>query len=198
MSLDNIQLTPNLVQQLFNNSLIELKTKQSPEPQLIKEPILPEKPVLSAAPNEIQEAVRIPADLPLPAAAIPMLGKFQKKVLLVLHETEAVYVKDDEMAMLLRMLNRCNLTLDDAGIINLVRFPEFGYQHITQSLKASIILLFGVSPSQVDLPMNFPKYQIQRHDQQTYLYSADLNTIHTVPQEKLILWDALQRLFGLK
>lgn len=198
MSLDNIQLTPNLVQQLFNNSLIELKTKQLPERPTEPESVLQGKTVGTSASSEIQATVNDSATAPLPAAAIPMLGKFQKKVLMVVHETEAVYVKDEEMAMLVRMLNRCNLTLDDAGIINLERFPELNYQHITQSLKASVILLFGVSPARVDLPMNFPKYQIQRHDQQTYLYCADLNTIHTVPQEKLILWDALQRMFGLK
>lgn len=172
MSLDNIQLSPIVVQQLFNNSLIELKKVQAK--------IAKQATEATAAQPDFQ-----------------MLGKFAKQILLIVHQPNTVYVQDEGLTMLINMISACKLSMDDVAIINQWQHPEIQYQHITQQLEAKTILLFGVELSSIDLPIAFPNFQIQQYNQQTWLAAPGIDTLLPNPDLKKQLWNSLRQLFGV-
>jgi hypothetical protein len=144
MSLDNIQLPPIAVQQLFRKSLVELKTT-------------------STAGNTE------------PAASINILGKNQKGVLVIVKNSEAAFLQDDELNFLLGILSACRLNMDDVGIVNLYKYPGIDYKKLSAELNGETIVLFGVDADEIKLPLAFPFYQVQKYNNQTYL-SAPLLT----------------------
>jgi hypothetical protein len=172
MSLDNIQLSPIVVQQLFNNSLIELNKVQPKIDKQVKEEV--------SKPSEFQ-----------------MLGKFAKRILLLVHQPNTVYVQDEGLTMLIKMISACKLSMDDVAIINQWQHPEIQYQHITQQLDAKIVLLFGIQLPSIDLPIAFPNFQIQQYNQQTWLSAPDIDTLIPNPDLRKELWNSLRQLFGV-
>jgi DNA polymerase III psi subunit len=163
MSLDNIQLTPFLTQELFKKSLIQ-----------------PELPVLSK-----------PAVL---SAAFTILGNNHKKIIVVA-VNGAIFLPDEQLNFLLGVLSACGLTMDDVAILNVKQNKNTEYKKIEAELQAEKIILFGVTPAQINLPVEFPAYQIQSFNGQTYLTAGVLPDIQKDKNEKIKLWNCLKQIF---
>lgn len=166
MSLDNIQLPPITVQQLFRKSLVELKTTQT-------------------------------AEKTEPTAPVSILGKNQKGVLVVVNNSEAAFLQDDELNFLLGILSACKLNMDDVGILNIQKYPGIDYKKLSAELNGETILLFGVAAEEIKLPLAFPFYQIQKYNNQVYLSAPPLPALQHDKAEKTKLWNCLKQIFSI-
>ncbi len=166
MSLDNIQLSPVLIQSLYKKSLYDLK------------------PVEAASDN-------------IQSDKITFLGGNQKKITLLVTSTEAIYLPDEELNFLLGILTACKLSMADIALINVTKNPGLLYTTLTDQLQAEKIFLFGLKTEILELPLQFPNYQIQQFNNQVYLSSTSLTELQKNKAEKIKLWDCLKTIFLL-
>lgn len=163
MSLDNIQLTPFVLGNLFNKSLYDLK-----------------RPGGNTT-----------------AGSISFLGDNKKRIAILVHSPGSIYLPDEELNFLLGILSACKLSMIDIALINISKNPDLSYIHIATQLKAEKVLLFGVDPESLKLPLQFPHYQLQHYNDQVYLSSEALADLQADKQEKLKLWNSLKMVFSL-
>ena len=77
-------------------------------------------------------------------------------------ELHAVYLKDEQLAYLTKILQACKLTLEDVAIINLYGQRQLHYQSIQQQYPSSTCMVFGLTPDKLELPADFPFFQLQK------------------------------------
>ena len=161
MSLNNLSLTPQLIADLFSDSLIE-----------------------NFRPSTIEQTVKF-------------LGKNEKNILILVSEEEVAFLADNELNFLSTVLGACKLSVADIAIVNLYHVGSLNYRDFIKQLNAKKVLLFDVEAQTIDLPFNFPNFQIQQFDQCTYLSAPALKNIETDKALKTQLWNCLKKLFGL-
>ncbi len=166
MSLDNIQLPAIVLQDLFTNALVDLKTE-----------------------NAQQASVS--------TGNLSFLGENKKKVSIIVEHTDVIYLPDDELNFLLGILSACKLSMADVALLNFVNNPSLTYRELSEQLMAEKILLFGIEPSALELPLQFPHYQIQQYNNQVYLSSPALKILADNKEEKIRLWGCLKQVFAI-
>lgn len=166
MSLDNIELTPFLLQELYKNSLVEFYDAKT---QGQAAPVLP----------------------------FTVLGNNKRNVIIIVENHETLYLPDNELNFLLGILSACKLTMEDVAIVNIKKNKPVSYKALEQELKAEKIILFGVESSAIGLPLEFPPYQIQQYNNQTYLSAGILANIQDDKAEKTKLWNCLKQIFSI-
>lgn len=130
-------------------------------------------------------------------SSINILGNNRSKVIIVVENNEAAFLPDNQLNFLLGILSACKLTMEDVAIINIYINKAITYKAITLELKAEKIILFGVTPAQLNLPVEFPSYQIQQYNNQTYVTAAILADIESDKTEKTKLWNCLKQIFTI-
>jgi hypothetical protein len=166
MSLDNIQLTPFLLQELFKKSLIELDASESHEERSS-------------------------------ASSFTILGNNRKRIIILVADDETLYLPDEQLNFLLGILSACGLTMEDVAIVNTKKNRNLTYKAIELELKGESIILFGVSHAQINLPIEFPHYQVQSFNNQTYLAAPMLHGVQDNKAEKTKLWNCLKQIFAI-
>ena len=164
MSLDNIQLPPVILQDLYKNSLVDLRSANGSEKPSTK-------------------------------AGLAFLGDNQKKIVIVVNERDAIYLPDDDLNFLMGILTACHLDMADIALLNLSANPSLDHNRINTELIAEKILLFGVDPMVLSLPLQFPHYQVQQYNNQVYLAAPALNILQDDKVEKMKLWACLKKIF---
>jgi hypothetical protein len=92
------------------------------------------------------------------------------------------------------------MTLADVAIVNIATSPVT-IGEIRQQLHPATVLLFGVEPTALRLPINFPAFRPQDYDGCTYLSAPGLD--HLVPNteesklSKSKLWVCLKTIFSV-
>lgn len=125
------------------------------------------------------------------------LGNNRKRVLILVQSDETLYLPDDQLNFLLGILSACNLTMEDVAILNIKKNASVTYKTVTDELQSEKLLLFGIQPNQIELPVNFPPYQIQQFNNQVYLTAPQLSDFHENKAEKTKLWICLQQIFNI-
>lgn len=115
----------------------------------------------------------------------------------MVNNSEAMYLPDEELNFLLGILNACKLNMDDVGIINLHKNENTSYHLIASELKADKIFLFGATASDIELPLSFPDYQVQKYNNQVYLSAPPLKALQHDKAEKTKLWNCLKQIFSV-
>ena len=95
------------------------------------------------------------------------------------------------------ILSACRLSLADIALVNIFNAEESIVKQSIQKLAPTTILLFGIEPPAIGLPINFPQFQLQHFDKRTYLYSPTFKELEKDKTLKSMLWTALKRLFEL-
>ena len=166
MSLDNIQLSPILLQELFKHSLVDIKNDQIVETKADVKPFF-------------------------------TLGNNRRRILILVESDETLYLPDDQLSFLLGILAACNLTMEDVAILNIMKNKLVTYKTIADELYSEKLFLFGVNPLRIQLPLDFPNYQIQQFNNQIYLTAPSLSNFKDNKAEKTKLWNCLKQIFEL-
>jgi hypothetical protein len=130
-----------------------------------------------------------------PVSTLSFLGNNRKKICIIVNNSEAIYLPDDELNFLLDILTACKLSMDDIALLNLSKNAFTKYKDIALQLGAEKILLFGVEPANLELPLQFPNYQVQHFNNQVYLSSPPLRSLQSNKAEKIQLWTCLKKVF---
>jgi hypothetical protein len=122
------------------------------------------------------------------------LGSNEKNILIVVNTADAVYMDDADLTFLTNILSACNLSLADVAILN---WHNKETVSAVPKLKSKHVILFGISPLQFDLPINFPHFQIQNFDKTDYLTAPALSIISNDVVIKKELWTSLKKMFSI-
>ena len=128
------------------------------------------------------------------------LGGNEKKVLIVVDEKNYAFIGDDDLEWLEKMLLACKLTLADVAIIN-IQTKRLLIAQMKNELRPKKLLMLGPTPADLELPLHFPMFKVQEHDQCTYLCAPSPAQLNQETQEGKILrtklWVSLKQLFEL-
>ncbi len=128
---------------------------------------------------------------------VKYLGKNAKHIVLLVSNATVPFLPDEELSFLTNILSACKLSLADVAIVNIHSLKETEVETAIRPLEPKSVLLFGITPLSIDLPINFPQFQLQPFNKRTYLYSPNLQELATDKTLKLQLWNCLKILFGL-
>ena len=121
----------------------------------------------------------------------------KKNILVVVNYKDVIYLPDEELDLLTNMLTACKLSIADVAIINLNKIETPSYKKIISELNSEVILLFGTEPSALELPVDFPHFQVQSFNSYTFLYTPPLENIKNDKVLKSKLWVCLRRIFNV-
>jgi hypothetical protein len=128
---------------------------------------------------------------------IRYLGKNAKHIALLINNPSQPYLTDNELNFLTNILSACRLSLADVAIVNIHSIPQNKIEDSLQTLETKIVILFGMDPLSIDLPINFPQFQLQGFNGKTYLFSSTLQELEADKALKLKMWNCLKTLFGI-
>lgn len=144
-----------------------------------------------------------PAVKPAPAADTPqykILGKNAKKITILVHSPGVPFLPDNQLAFLTKILEACRMNIGDVAIVNTATAPVT-IAAIKQQLTPAAVLLFGLEPTAIKLPINFPLFKVQPYDDCSYLSAPPLTgLVQQTEESKLLkskLWVCLKTLFNV-
>jgi hypothetical protein len=161
MSINNIELKPQLLADLYSSSLLEGNTTSVPEKK---------------APRS--------------------LGGNKKNILVLVSHESLPFLPEQELNFLTTILAACHLSMADIAIVNHFTAAKIELQEMMDA-GTGTVLLFGLTPSSIDLPVNFPQFQLQLLNKRTYLHAPGLSELETNKALKQKLWASLKQLFGI-
>jgi DNA polymerase III psi subunit len=127
---------------------------------------------------------------------VKYLGNNQKSILVIVSHQNIPFLPDAELSFLTNILAACKLSIADIAIINNNGVDQADLQTIINS-EGRNVLLFGVEPLAIGLPINFPPFQLQQFNKRTYLHAPELSQIENDKGLKTKLWNSLKALFGI-
>lgn len=133
----------------------------------------------------------------IPMSSIAFLGSNQKKITILVNTDAAIYLPDDELNFLMGILTACKLSMADIALVNLAKNPGLAYTVLTEQLKAEKVFLFGLNAASIELPLQFPHYQVQHFNSQVYLSAVSLSEMQANKEEKMKLWGCLKKIFSI-
>ncbi|CAN5429872.1 hypothetical protein BH10BAC2_BH10BAC2_48530 [soil metagenome] len=137
---------------------------------------------------------------PAPPAKKWFLGDNKKNITVLLKDPAAVYINDEWLGTLSKLLAACKLNLADIAIVNLK--PDITFALIKGQLQPRNVLMFDVTTNDLALPFSIPSYQVQQYGGCTFMtapaitLSAD-KTTESIKTEKRSLWDKLKVIFNV-
>jgi hypothetical protein len=162
-----------------------------PPPQPPKQPP-PPAPVATTPPPQLSGAPE--------TSGYKFLGNNRRKTTLLVYSPGSAFLPDNQLSFLTKILEACRMTLADVAIVNHAAAPVT-IAAIKQQLQPKIVLLFGLDPTAIRLPINFPHFKQLSYDDCVYLSSPALE--HLVPnteESKLLkskLWVCLKTIFDV-
>jgi hypothetical protein len=179
MSLNNIQLSPQLLADLYGRFLVE-----SP----------------GSVATVSSRASAVPDQAPIEEPVAPAwryLGENKKHILLVVHADGVPFVDDASLHFLTSILTACKLSLADTAVLNLANSPARGYKEVQSHFKPAYTILFGISPEQFEMPLSFPEFQVQPFNHCVYLHTPALDALESDKLLKSKLWVCLKKMFAI-
>jgi hypothetical protein len=190
MSIDNIKLQPVIIGELYKDSLL---APLDP----------PDTPLAGPAKGTTRQAASSPASAPSAAnsgAGYKLLGNNRRKITVLVQSPGLPFLPDDQLAFFTKMLEACKMNIGDVAIVNHAGSPV-NINTLKQQLQPSVLLLFGLEPVAIQLPINFPVFKLQFYDQCTYLSAPSLEElVRPGDESKLLkskLWVCLKTLFEI-
>ncbi|MEO7524267.1 MAG: hypothetical protein ABIT58_09245 [Ferruginibacter sp.] len=167
MSLDNFQLPPFLAGELYKNSLVDLNSKQLKN-----------------------KSLKGNGDL-------VYLGSNKKHILIIVNVENAVYLPEEDLNFLIDILTACKRSLADTALINFHKNPGLSYKLLMQHFNPETIICLDVNLAALGFPLEFPYYQVQKYNNQSYLSAPALKKLASDKQEKMQLWNCLKKIFSI-
>jgi hypothetical protein len=175
---------------MYRNSLVDMKMTQE-EGKFFSDQASINKEVRK--PDSFSD--RVAADSS--RAEWKYLGEYKKNILLIVRYADATYLPDEQLNFLTSILGACKLNLGDVAIVNLVNVPSAFYKTVQERFKSTAIILFGLTPQEFEMPVNFPEFQVQAFNNCSFLHTPGLEALETDKILKSKLWVCLRRMFDL-
>lgn len=125
------------------------------------------------------------------------LGGRAKSVLVLVNQTAAPFLTDEDLSFLTRLLNACKLTLEDVAVFNTATYPTAQPDEVLAFFSPRMALCFGVTPNEWGLPVDFPRYQLQALKGCTFMHAPTFQQLAGDTEERKQCWASLKRLFNL-
>ena len=125
---------------------------------------------------------------------IQYLGKNEKKILVIVKEENVPFLQDNDLNFLIGILHACKLSMADIALVNIKNGLHKNKAFMAQ-FNPEKYFLFGVAPSEMELPLLFPHFQVQQYSNIIYLSGPSLNQIAADKVLKQLLWDSLKKVF---
>ena len=129
---------------------------------------------------------------------LKFLGNNLKKIVIVVDQRSEVFLPEKHLEFLSKILSACKLNIGDVAIVN----EGNNFADITtikQELKPTYVILFGIEPTDLKLPLNFPHFKIQNYDEVAYLSVPALEALNSDTEDgkllKTKLWVCLKTMF---
>jgi len=139
-------------------------------------------------------------DNTLPKQEKIYLGNYERKIIVLVNDSQNMYVGDEEMEFLTGILNACKLNFAHIALINFNNNPV-DFNQLRKKMQAEYLLMFGMNTLQVQLPFTMPDYQVQQYDNCKIVTAPSLNDLNkktpVAKTEKTKLWKSLQNIFSL-
>jgi DNA polymerase III psi subunit len=157
-----------------------------------KQEILPSFLIESLYRNSLIMEQSSPQDNP------PSNTNIEKRNILVIVNSMDKTLNEKQTLFLQSILKACKIEASKVNIIT-TGSPQFGdYKQLKSILGGEKCLLFGLEPSDIQLPMNFPSFQIQSYQNQQYIWAPSLEELENDKIQKIKLWNSLQKIFQIK
>jgi hypothetical protein len=132
---------------------------------------------------------------------IKFLGNNQKKITIVVRHPGDVFLPEKHLEFLIKILGACKLNIGDVAIVNegFKSFKSIDINTIIKQLQPKQVIIFGIEPTELKLPLSFPQFKLQEYALCTYLYVPSLDNLNTETEEgkllKTKLWVCLKSMF---
>lgn len=133
--------------------------------------------------------------------SIKYLGQNKQKVLLINKCESADFLSEKENLFLLKgmgkkgLLEAINLSLDDVAIINFSKSSIKSFRLLSQKMEFSRMILFGVSPKEINLNIETEKYKVCALNGCKIIFSDSIEMLIGNDSLKKQLWQSLQVMF---
>ncbi|MEY2811126.1 MAG: hypothetical protein RI991_121 [Bacteroidota bacterium] len=114
---------------------------------------------------------------------------------LVFHHHAQKELPSSQLALLEAILNACKLNTTQVMIYSKNDTHATPLNALLEKYQPQKIILFGVDPAAIGLPIHFPVFQIQQYQQAQYLHAPSLTDLENEKQLKIQLWQKLKLLF---
>ena len=217
MSLQNLELSTQVITELYRDFLVDVDLHEPIEkPAAIPintstsvNSFVPVKTSINKQPAAIAGnagAANDPAPKPRitepagPQGRIKFLGGNRKKIAFIVNCKTDVFLPDTHLDWLGKMLEACKLNLGDIAIANIAK-NEFTISDIKTELQSTTVILLGTEPQAIQLPLNFPHFNLQPYDSMVFLNTPSPDLLNQPTNEAKVLksklWVCLQKLFKL-
>ena len=195
MSLNNIALSDLIVTEWYGNAaLVPSQAQQAPP--IAAQPIAAQPIIEKPAPVKPPE----PPVQPTEPSTYKYLGKNNRRISIIVNSPGAAFLPDPQLEFLTKILEACRMNIGDVAIVNYHTAPV-AITNLRQQLQPQSVLLFGLEPTAIRLPINFPEFKLQPYDQCTYLSAPSLQQlVGNTAEAKLLkskLWVCLKTLFDV-
>ena len=113
----------------------------------------------------------------------------------VFSQAEGKALLSQQLDFLHNIMKACKLEKKDYTIITNKQADFSDYQSTFGQFKQKQLILFGIDPAAIGLPINFPHFQVQSFQQVRYLAAPTLEAIEVDKALKMQLWQCLKQLF---
>lgn len=146
---------------------------------------------------ELYPATLVESTIVVPdSSGLRFLGSNARNIVVLTDYPDVSFLPDSDLSFLTSVLGACKLSIGDTAIVNKSKV-NMDITQVLKELQARQVLLFGIEPLDIGLPMNFPVFQLQAFDKRTYLYSPTLGELQKDKANKMQLWNCLKKMFGL-
>jgi DNA polymerase III psi subunit len=114
---------------------------------------------------------------------------------MVFHHHAQKELPSSQLALLEAILNACKLNTTQVMIYRKNDTHATPLNALLEKYQPQKIILFGVDPAAIGLPIHFPVFQIQQYQQAQYLHAPSLTDLENYKQLKIQLWQKLKLLF---
>ena len=149
-----------------------------------------QKTLVDITDNEIQQLNKTTKEL-------NFFGGNKQHIILLVNNADIAFITDQQLTFLSGILTACKLTLEDIGLLNIASSPAISYKRISDIFSPRVVILFGISPNEIQLPFVIPAFQRQSYNNQVYLAVPSLTEIENDRELKRKLWLVLQQVFSL-
>lgn len=196
MSLNHIQLNSSMLANMYRHSLVESNEVQQGEEKKNTDPLATGKEI---KPNDafIEKPVDLEDTGRHPERGWKYLGENRKNFLLIVCYNDVTYLPDQQLNFLTSILGACKLSLGDVAILNISNSPSRLYTDVQEKFKSSATILFGITPLEFEMPVNFPEFQVQPFNNCIFLHTPSLEKLESDKVLKSKLWVCLRKIFGV-